>query len=1671
LLALESRALLTNFYVTNLNDMGAGSLMQAIIDVNADPDPYPGQEDSISFQLTNPPADPTINLQFSLPAITRQQVIISGGSPGVPVGTDGERGATGVILNGVGGGDAFDLQGGLDTVNGFVINNFGNGVYINSNADTVEGCTIESNGGSGVDVSGATGAYIESNVIVGNDFGVVLGGSGADDNALVGNYIGIAGDGGTAFGNKSSGVYIYGGASDNAVQQNVISGNANAGVFISGTGTRKNNIADNLIGTDAAGISAVPNQNRGVFIGGGAIDNTVQDRNIISGNDGDGIDIEEPNEGGNSIAGNYIGVNVYGTAPVSNTGSGIAISDFSSNDAISDNVISGNDGDGIDISQGSPSISVQGNLIGVDSYGTLAIGNSDWGVIVDQSPSATVGGTAAGAGNVISGNGQGGLAIYGGVSDFDLVEGNYIGTDITGTVALGNGYSGVYIGSGSLFSDDPEGSAAFVTIGGTAAGASNLISGNDTDYTGNGGIVVYGSGADDNVIEGNYIGVDIAGNVALANQGVGVDIFGGAAGNTVGGTSVATANLISGNNGDGADVQDTGTTGNVVLGNLIGTDITGSYPLGNSGAGVGIYGGASSNTIGGVGGDSANVISGNSGQGVDIDSAKDNVVLGNLIGTDITGSYGVGNSGGAGVYVADGATGNTIGGGSSGSGNLISGNGVDGIKIVSSDTTGNVFLGNLIGTDITGSYAIGNSYNGVEILGASDNTIGGTSPGDGNVISASEFYGISLGDTGTDDNLIVGNLVGTDITGTSALGNGFGGVALDSGASNNTIGGMSSGSEDVISGNDGSGVIISNSGTTGNLVIGNEIGTDVTGSVALGNNYQGILIDGGATDNTIGGIVAGSANVISGNNGDGVDIQDQSTTGNVVLGNLIGTDITGSFAVANTGNGVSTPYGASDDTIGGTQAGAGNVISGNGASGIYLTGSEVSGDLIAGNLIGTGVKGTTAIGNAFWGVILDDTSGSNTVGGSTFATGGNLISGNNQGGVAIYGSTEGDDLVEGNLIGTDITGANPLGNAYSGVYVGDFGNNTGSASGATIGGTTAGSGNVVSDNGNYGIWLQDGAKCVLVAGNFVGTNASGSAAIGNAETGVEIDGGSFDNTIGGTTPSAANVIAGNGTLQSFYFNVGILGAGTSNNLVEGNDIGTNASNAAGLNPADSLGIGMGEGATDNTIGGTVSGSRNIISGNSTFGIEINGAGSTGNVIEGDYIGVDSTGEHGLDNGWIGVLVVSATDNTIGGTSAAARNIISGNGFGSGGSYPGVELNGAGATGNVVEGNYIGTDMAGTVAIGNYGSGVAIEDGADGNTIGGTVPGSGNLISGNGYTAALNPAYGFGSGVNLFGDGGTVTGNVVEGNLIGTDVTGTKPLGNLFNGISIIDGASDNTIGGTSASTANIIAFNKANGVQVGTSVTDESVGNAILGNSIFGNIDLGINLGNQSAPTGHATGNLASGPNLLQNAPVLTSAITDGSSTTVTGTMTATANTTFRIEFFSNPAGMSQGDTYLGYATVVTNGSGIASFSFSTGAALAAGLNITGTATDSGGNTSEFSVAASVSNLSNDLSTTYSGFTYNRTTRQFTQTVTIKNIGTTPLVGPIELVLVNLKNATLSNASGTYEGSPYITLLGNGVTLGVGQSFTITLIFNDPTLAAIGYTSQLLLGPVPPPAS
>jgi len=199
--------------------------------------------------------------------------------------------------------------------------------------------------------------------------------------------------------------------------------------------------------------------------------------------------------------------------------------------------------------------------------------------------------------------------------------------------------------------------------------------------------------------------------------------------------------------------------------------------------------------------------------------------------------------------------------------NRFSGNGV---AIFGNEATGNLVQGNFIGTDVTGTVDLGNSTDGVQIRSASNNTIGGITAEARNVISGNNVRGISImGDvnTGGSDatgNLVQGNLIGTDVTGTAALGNTQDGVQIR-GAANNTIGGTTAGARNVISGNNTGGgwggVSIINqptlhiTGASGNLVQGNFIGTDVTGIAALGNGSGGVTIEAAAnnslTDNTI----------------------------------------------------------------------------------------------------------------------------------------------------------------------------------------------------------------------------------------------------------------------------------------------------------------------------------------------------------------------------------------------------------------------------------------------------------------------------------------------------------------------------------------------------------------------------------------------------------------------------------------------------------------------------------------------------------------------------------------------------------------------------------------------------------------------------------------------------
>ncbi len=175
-----------------------------------------------------------------------------------------------------------------------------------------------------------------------------------------------------------------------------------------------------------------------------------------------------------------------------------------------------------------------------------------------------------------------------------------------------------------------------------------------------------------------------------------------------------------------------------------------------------------------------------------------------------------------------------------------------------------------------------------------------------------------------------------------------------------------------------------------------------------------------------------------------------------------------------------------------------------------------------------------------------------------------------------------------------------------------------------------------------------------------------------------------------------------------------------------------------------------------------------------------------NVVEGNFIGLDATGTNSLASAGSGVFVQTPT-NRIGGATPGARNLISGQGT------TGIEIFEAFASGNVVQGNYIGTDRTGTKAIGNTDRALVVNMNAFGNTIGGTAPGAGNVISGN-----LN------RGITLDGSN-----NVVQGNFIGTDVTGLNPLGNARTGVEI--SGPGNTVGGTNSGAGNVIAFNGVDG--------------------------------------------------------------------------------------------------------------------------------------------------------------------------------------------------------------------------------------------------------------------
>ncbi len=945
------------------------------------------------------------------------------------------------------------------------------------------------------------------------------------------------------------------------------------------------------------------------------------------------------------------------------------------------------------------------------------------------------------------------------------------------------------------------------------------------------------------------------------------------------------------NGSDGIEIQASGN--NIIEGNFIGTDVTGTVvdsdpgpggvEYGNSGSGIYING-SPGNRIGGVKPgvactDACNIISGggrgvfNDAHGVEISGtgATGNLVQGNHIGLDLGAHE-------SGPYCTD--TGD------------IDGDTVvnDGCPQVGATAESGGQCGNLINDDsgddsvvndgcpaVLGARKdLGNFADGVNIYGVANNTIGGSLPGQGNAISTNNSMGVEIAggpEVGTYCTLSADN------DGDGKVNDGCPQVGATAESGGQCANSTNDDAADDAYVNDGCPAV---NVATGNRVEGNLIGTTSDGlsfpPPPSTKSVYGVLIDGapgnfigGSVGTTPGGQCTGACNVVS-KNLQGMQIQGAASTGNVVEGNYVGTDVNGNLDLGNIGSGIIVANSAlggsaANNTIGGTLAGAGNVLSGNDLHGLEINTIGSSGNLVQGNYIGTNAAGTAERPNGLVGgtstgrgIRINGAPG-NTIGGSSAAR--NVISGNIRFGIEIVSLGANGNVVQSNYIGTDLTGTAPVGN-------------------------------------------REGGMVVNVAPNTV---------------------------IGGSSLALRNVISGNGqaSVQFFANGLVITGGGASGTQVQNNLIGTDVNGTTALS---NLGGGVViNGAPNSTIGGTSAGKRNIISGNGLHGLEIDASGGTGNLVQGNYIGLNINGNIAMSNGGDGVFISDAPGNTIGGTAAGAPNVISANGA------MGVHVLGSGSGNNIIQGNYIGTDFNGGVDLGNSQHGVFINGAAD-NTIGGTSLAARNVISGN--------------GTGVFIQSSAATGNLVQGNRIGTAANGTGNLGNTFDGVRIGGNASSNSVGGVAAGAANTIAFNGANGV-----VVDSGTNNSILTNSIHSSGNLGIELDLDGA-TLNDPDDADSGPNGLQNYPVLTSATGSLFNTRVVGNFNSVASKTYNLQFFASAAcdasSYGEGTTFLGSISLPTNAGGDASFNQLLPTGGVANQFISATATDPNGNTSEFAV-------------------------------------------------------------------------------------------------------------------
>ncbi|MBN1425578.1 hypothetical protein JXA88_13570, partial [Candidatus Fermentibacteria bacterium] len=881
-----------------------------------------------------------------------------------------------------------------------------------------------------------------------------------------------------------------------------------------------------------------------------------------------------------------------------------------------------------------------------------------------------------------------------------------------------------------------------------------------------------------------------------------------------------------------------------------------------------------------------------------------------------------------------------------------------GIYLVGGPT---VVEGNYIGTNANGVTAYGNAI-GIDAPHGT-HTIGGTTPAARNVISGNTTGGIQIGSAGlTAEITVQGNYIGTRASGITALANGSGtgyGISIDYGQ-NHLIGGTTAAARNLISGNNGDGIVLSQR-STGTIISGNYIGTHADGIADLGNTRHGVYLmyktsPGGSTDAVIGGPSSGAGNVISGNDGCGVFAYGINDV--VIQGNYVGINAAGSGALANSQDGIGLLL--SDATsVGGTGSGEGNTISGNSWSGIRLRNSEYT--LIRGNRIGTDVAGTADVGNGGHGVYVN--SNHTEIGGSSSGYW-NTIAFNDSCGVGIFwayfNGVMGNSIHSNGRLGIDLakSGDPASGWTYNDYQDPDFDSNylqnypviTSAKSNAaltvmegTLNSTPSTTfylqfySNPTPDPTNYGegtTWLRDTMVTTdgngdaafsvtysppLTLGSYVCATATDPDA-NTSEFGANREVSKLTLTVVNTND------AGTGSLrQALLYANASAGPDTILFDIPTSDPGyvVGPPSYWSIQPDSALPV----------LSDTV-----IIDGYSQPGAQPNTTPAPGASNAALKIELDGSSAGGSTTG----LEVSA------GGCVAQGLVI--NRYGS----PGILINTPG--GAHIRGCYIGTDVSGTSDLGNGTDGIVVMSGT--NTLGGASPGDRNIISGN-------------SNHGIWLVSATASNNSIKGNFIGVDVTGTSALGNANRGIWLFLDPSNNTIGGTGAGEANIIANSGNAGVGI-----HSATGNTIRGNSILDNAGLGIDL-NDDGVSVNDSADVDTGPNNVQNHPVLSSAYPAGSTTRVQGALNSTPSTAFTLDFYASaaadPTGYGEGATWVGTAGVTTDVNGDVSFTTTISTAVAIGWYIAATATDPGGNTSEFSQCVMVTDPFVVITTSDSG--------------------------------------------------------------------------------------------------